>query len=443
VGGLINLLTLSHEMRNRELNGHREPLQLVQWLMNVANVFEDQIRAASQNGGGRLINITTLDGRFGLRSKTALPIAQAGTLGFFKSLAHEWRGVRVKNIDLDPDADPQTLVVGLLREIAAWDELVEVGLDGEGRWSLELVPDATPAADAVKLLATLPLDEQGVVLVTGGARGITAEVVKRMAAQTKARFIIVGRSALTTVEDEFAEIRSITDEGALRAVLIAARRRDNAEMIPAQIESDLQRIQRDRAVRENLASMQASGATVEYHSLNVRDDDAFAVLIDDIYERFGRIDGVLHGAGVIEDGWLRNKDAGSFARVFETKVNSALLMAHRIRPEKLRFMVFFSSVSGRFGNLGQVDYAAANECLNKLADHLDREWPGRVVSINWGPWDAGMISDGLRQAYQERGITLIPIEQGVEALLGELCRESSLAPEVVLTCSPHEFAPIV
>jgi NAD(P)-dependent dehydrogenase (short-subunit alcohol dehydrogenase family) len=264
-----------------------------------------------------------------------------------------------------------------------------------------------------------------------------------MAAQTKARFIIVGRSALTTVEDESADIRSITDEGDLRAVLIAARRLENAEMIPAEIERDLQRILKDRAVRENLDAIRASGATVEYHSLNVRDDDAFAVLIDDIYERFGRIDGVLHGAGVIEDGWLRNKDADSFARVFETKVNSALLMAHRLRPENLRFMVFFSSISGRFGNLGQVDYAAANECLNKLADHLDREWPGRIVSINWGPWDAGMISDGLRQAYQERGIKLIPIEQGVEALIGELCRESSQVPEVVLTCSTHEFAPIV
>ena len=54
-----------------------------------------------------------------------------------------------------------------------------------------------------------------------------------------------------------------------------------------------------------------------------------------------------------------------------------------------------------------------------------------------------MLSDGLRQAYQERGIELIPIKQGVEALLDELCRQSSQVPEVVLTCSPHEFAPIV
>ncbi len=111
-----------------------------------------------------------------------------------------------------------------------------------------------------------------------------------------------------------------------------------------------------------------------------------------------------------------------------------------LRPEKLRFLVFFASVSGRFGNAGQTDYSAANECLNKLADHLDGEWPGRVVSVNWGPWDAGMIPDTLRAAYRKRGIALIPIETGVRCLLDELSQQEARQAEVVLTCTPDRIA---
>ena len=91
-----------------------------------------------------------------------------------------------------------------------------------------------------------------------------------------------------------------------------------------------------------------------------------------------------------------------------------MALARKLRPESLKFLVFFSSVSGRFGNIGQADYSAANEYLNKLAQHLDRSWPGRVVAINWGPWDAGMVSDQLREMYRkQRDIDLIPPAEGV------------------------------
>jgi hypothetical protein len=87
-----------------------------------------------------------------------------------------------------------------------------------------------------------------------------------------------------------------------------------------------------------------------------------------------------------------------------------------------------------------VDYSAANEFLNKLAAHLDHEWPARVVAINWGPWDTGMMSEGLRSAYRERGIELIPVEAGIDSLMEELRRAVPGEPEVVLTCSPRELA---
>jgi len=440
VGALINLLTLAEGNRRPGLNGYDAPLELIQSLANVARTFETDLRECAAAGGGRLINVTTLDGRFGLRGEHALPVVQAGSLGFFKSLAREWRGVKVKTIDLDPNADARHLVVGLLRELATWDDQVEVGLDGDGRWRLELVNESISDETAQSDEAAPLLEREAVVLITGGAHGITSAFARRMARQTRARLIIVGRSRLTAREEEPAELRDLSGEAELRAALIQEIRTRGGEIVPAEVERDLKQILKGRAIRENLEAMRAAGAEVEYHSLDVRDDRRFGALIDDLYDRFGRIDGVIHGAGVVEDGWLRNKNAESVSRVFDTKVRSALILARKLRPESLRFLVFFSSLSGRLGNAGQVDYSAANEFLNKLAAHLDHEWGVRVVAINWGPWDTGMMSEGLRSAYRERGIELIPVEAGIDSLMEELRRPEPGEPEVVLTCSPRELA---
>ena len=149
--------------------------------------------------------------------------------------------------------------------------------------------------------------------------------------------------------------------------------------------------------------------------------EAFGPFIDAVYDQFGRLDGVIHGAGVLEDKLLVDKGAESLRRVVSTKIDSAFVLSRHLRPETLRFLVFFSSVSARFGNRGQGDYAAANEVLNKLARTLDQQWPSRVVAINWGPWDgSGMVSEALRRQFARRGVELIPPEIGCETLLEEL-----------------------
>ena len=100
------------------------------------------------------------------------------------------------------------------------------------------------------------------------------------------------------------------------------------------------------------------------------------------------------------------------------------------------------SVSGRFGNVGQVDYSTANEVLNKLADQLARCWPARVVCINWGPWDGGMVSPELRTLYEAKAIELIPVAEGVRALQNELRLPDHRNAEVVISCSVEQMSPI-
>ena len=178
--------------------------------------------------------------------------------------------------------------------------------------------------------------------------------------------------------------------------------------------------------------LRRTGATVEYHPVDVRDEAAFGALIDSVYDRFGRLDGVIHGAGVVEDRLIKDKTVDLLRRVVSTKLDSAFVLSRKLRPELLKFLVFFSSVSGRFGNRGQGDYAAANEVLNKLAVLLDRDWPAHVVSINWGPWDAGMVSDELRRQFQQRGVSLVPVEVGCQRLVEEINAGSKGEIEVLI-----------
>ncbi len=146
---------------------------------------------------------------------------------------------------------------------------------------------------------------------------------------------------------------------------------------------------------------------------------------------------MVHGAGVIEDSLIRDKQLDSLERVIATKAGAAQTLAERLRREALRFLVLFSSVSGRFGNRGQADYAAASEVLGKLAHELDARWPARVVAVDWGPWRAaGMVSPWLEEEFARRGVALIGLDQGARMLEEELSRGRKGEAEIVIGAAP-------
>jgi NAD(P)-dependent dehydrogenase (short-subunit alcohol dehydrogenase family) len=159
--------------------------------------------------------------------------------------------------------------------------------------------------------------------------------------------------------------------------------------------------------------------------------------LNDVYHRHGRLDGIVHGAGVLADRRLGDKTPEEFTEVWATKVDGARALASATR-EDLGFLMLFGSVSGVFGNRGQADYAAANDALDALARIWANRSRGRVVSVDWGPWAApgdetGMVSAELARKYERSGIGLINPADGVECLLAELT--SGTDPQVVYMCA--------
>jgi len=433
VSGLLHLAPLGNTLPfdQIDLAGWRRAIDLdVSGLFHLTQALYSDLAAAAQAGGACLLAATCLGGSFGSDDEDFCP-NQGGVAGFLKTAALEMPGVRVKAVDL-PRADAAEQARWIVREMGTDDGLVEVGYRDGQRQRLALV--AAPTAGDRQ--APLPLDSQSVVLVTGGARGITALIARALAERCQPRLIIVGRSPLPT-EVESAATAGLIAPGEIKAALLQALGNGRPRVPLAEVEAAYTQLMHARAMRANLAALRQAGATVEYHALDVRDATALEALIDDIYRRWGRLDGVIHGAGIVEDKLIPEKRPQSFARVLSTKVDSAFVLSRKLDPARLRFLVFFSSVSGRFGNRGQSDYAAANEILNKLAVYLDRRWPGRVVAINWGPWDApGMVSDELRRDFVRRGVSLVPAEEGVRRFLDEL-RVGRKGEAEVLICSAN------
>ncbi|MDF1563271.1 MAG: SDR family NAD(P)-dependent oxidoreductase [Deltaproteobacteria bacterium] len=389
----------------------------------------DMARKALGASARAVIAATTLGPGFGRESSGDL-LPAAGVAGLFKTIAREWPEARVRAVHLDPRDDAETKAEHLLSEAMAQDDIAEVGWFGGKRQVLRVVESPRPG----KGEASFSLPEGSVVLLTGGARGITARVALALA-RKGVRLILVGRSAAPAAPENEA-LRGATTAVELRRKVVELELASS----PAEVERICRTLLGERALRATFAALKTTGASFEYETCDVRDRSAFGRLIDSVYERHGRIDLVIHGAGVLDDRLLRDKDAEGFQRVVDTKVEGALTLEAHLKPD-IGQVVFFGSVSGAFGNRGQADYAAANDVLDKLATSMNRRLEGRVLSIDWGPWGGGegMIDATLEKEYARRGIGLIAPEDGVRCLLEELAREDDGPQVLYLRSDPERF----
>jgi NAD(P)-dependent dehydrogenase (short-subunit alcohol dehydrogenase family) len=417
VNGLIHLLPLAP---SRDGQAWTDRLRLdVKSLFLLARGLANELQRAGESGKALLLAATAMGGSFGSGTGSPLPDdfspAQGGVAGLVKSLAHEWPQVLVRAVDLNARESADMLAAALLAELGDPDGPVEIGYQGGRRLTLHCVPRPLEEREN----ASVTLGPDSTVLLTGGARGITAAVALELARLYHPNLVLVGRSPLPE-ETEAADTAHLTDAAQLKAALIARLRREGRPPSPAVIESAYQRLLHDREIRGNIERLRQAGARVHYYQADVRDEAALTAVLEDVYRRFDTLDGLIHGAGVIQDKLIRDKTPESYDRVFGTKVESALILSRCVRFEQLKFCVFFASVAGRFGNRGQSDYAAANEVLCKLAVELDRRWPGRVVSIAWGPWSSvGMVSE-LEPHLGQRGLQMIPPDVGPRYLDQEL-----------------------
>ena len=372
-----------------------------------------------------------------------------GFRGLIRTIAREYPDTVTRLVEVDPAASPAALAETLVTELATIDgHPVTLHRDGR-RLALEPVEvplgalaanGAGPAGDGVAEVQALGLDRDSVLVIVGGARGITARIAASLAGAARCRVELIGRTPVPSGA-ESPVTAAAADASAIRAALIAGGLRS-----PAEIERTVSATLAAREVTATLDKLRELGAQPRYHALDVRDGEALSGLLKDIHTEHGRVDGVLYAAGVIEDKVIAEKTPESFARVFGTKADGARALFAGLDnlPTPPRFSVLFGSIAAVFGNRGQSDYASANDALESLGAEWSARSGARCVTVHWGPWAStgelggGMVTPELMQAYAKRGIALIDPEEGALAILRELAfggGSDTAAAGVVYTAS--------
>ena len=153
------------------------------------------------------------------------------------------------------------------------------------------------------------------------------------------------------------------------------------------------------------------------------DGDAVTAVVDDIRQRYGKIDVLLHAGGLLIDRTLPNKEPHQFALVFDVKADGFFSLIKAAKGMPIGATVSFSSVAGRFGNNGQSDYSSANDLLCKICSSMQSWRPDtRGIAIDWTAWgEIGMASRGsVQQILESLGVDMLPPEAGVPTIRREL-----------------------
>ena len=234
-------------------------------LLLLAQALLEDLEAAAAAGGAAVLGATRLGGAFGVGEDLPGGAAPQGAVpGFLKTLAQEWPDVRVKSVDLDPGGVPGAGGRAAARRAGAADGLVEVGYrEGERTQSDARAPRRSPTARRRTLL-----DGDSVVLVTGGARGITAQVALALAERHRPTLVLVGRTA---AEQERPETAALAELAELRHALIDARKRGGQALTPALVEQECRGSCAGARCARTSSACAETGARVEYLVCDVAD----------------------------------------------------------------------------------------------------------------------------------------------------------------------------
>jgi NADP-dependent 3-hydroxy acid dehydrogenase YdfG len=334
---------------------------------------------AVQDGGGD----------FGLAGHSPARAWTAGFAAFTRTVAREWPETATKTIDIS-EPDPERLAMRLTRELVFGGPEDMVGLTADNR---RLVPREAELHAAVAGPDQLPDD--AVIIVSGGARGATSACLAALSRGRRLRLTLLGRTAFDPVQmqEELGDSNQAVRERVLSDAAAAGR-----SLSPAELLSALGEMRAQREVRETVAQLTAAGAQIGYHAIDINDAAAVQEAVARTRAQFGRIDGVIHAAGIVADRRIADKSETQFGKVFGAKVEGLANLLAATQGDDLSLLVVFGALAGRYGNLGQSDYALANATVAAVAraEALRRGTACLVKCVAWGAWDGGMPDAALK-----------------------------------------------
>ncbi len=282
----------------------------------------------------------------------AIHPAKTTTLAACRVIPQESPDISCRHIDIELDdhtARNKDLAAQLIKEASFDSTDPFVAYRGRHRWAQQFEPLAS------RVNADLPLKHDGVYLITGGLGELGRVLAGHLAEKFAARLVLVGRTPLPETK-------------ALRAKLEIAD--ENASV---------------RFILEEVRKLEAKGAEVLLLQADVSDEAKMRGVIDRAHLEFGRLDGIIHAAGLQRGELLRSiqeTSPGYCAGHFLPKAQGAATLAKVLQSRELDFVVLISSLSSILGGLGMFAYSAANTAVDAIAATNNRHQSTRWLSMN-------------------------------------------------------------
>lgn len=353
------------------------------------------------------ISILT-DALFDITGSERLVPEKALLIGPAKVIHQEIRNLKCRVLDMEipdniSDGSEERWIQNLVTELTVPINDRVVAYRGTNRWLQSFEPFPMDGNDG-----DLPLRKKGTYLITGGLGGIGLLFAEYLARTVQANLVLLSRSGLPPRETWHALLNE------------------------PNVDEDL-----TKKIQSVLA-LEELGSEVQVVTADVTDRVTLKRALEQVEQRFGKVNGVFHAAGVPGGGLLALKTPEVAQGVLAPKVNGTLLLNELLDMRNLDFFILFSSILSITGGLGQVDYTAANAFLDAFA-HMSHARHGMpVMAIDWDSWqidswqEAAMASmpeiqaqiKELRNRYGIKG------EEGVKVMEIAL---RNLMPQVVVS----------
>ncbi len=296
-------------------------------------------------------------------SDPALQPVKALLLGPARVIPREYPHIRCQSVDVlvpDGNARQEALLIDqILAEMESAVAVPVIALRGADRFVQVFEPVQLAKSDA----PPPALRREGVYLITGGLGGIGYTLAEHFAKMHPVKLVLTGRRVPPTREEwnEALSSEALTDA------------------VKAQI--------------RDVQHLESLGAEVLVLKADVTSRDQMKAALAQARKQFGEIHGVIHAAGLLDDGLMQLKSLDAARRVLAPKVKGALVLDALFKDQPLDFLVYCSSVGSILGLPGQVDYASANAFLDAFAQFQTVRRQRRTVAVNWSGWrDVGMLS---------------------------------------------------
>ncbi|MGD2088417.1 MAG: amino acid adenylation domain-containing protein [Candidatus Aminicenantes bacterium] len=317
---------------------------------------------------------------------------KASVLGVVQMISREYSNIACQCIDIEiptpGSLEENNLIHRLLDEVLQGSTDTMIALRDSYRWvrNYEPMPLGIPGNDIPRL------KPGGVYLVTGGLGGIGLVLAEYLAITVKARLTLTARTPLPEREAWSQWLNS----------------HDPGDTISHKIRKILR--------------LEDAGAEILIVSADVADKTQMKNVVTRTRERFGKINGVIHAAGVPDGGLIQRRTREMSERVLNSKITGTLILDELLKDEELDFFILCSSVSSVSIPLGQVAYCAANIFMDSFAFYKTLNHHTFTVSIGWDAWrEVGMAAEAIKKISPSSPVTPTPHEQTVDYPLFDHC----------------------